>query len=375
MKREANRYRISTESIAAFMDGNASVEESQDILSAIAQDDELKELLDISLAVDADLDENENELLPITSLAASCEESHYCCLECEKFILDKHHISFNEADLIKNSTTHKWLKKNGTALFNMGRHLECFGLVVTRKYHTSFNELCKALDKGLDLIVAIDGNELKGDPLHEHLKDLVEGETPNHAVVVLSCDPELQQICIYDPNSSQSSDIYSWNEFDRAWTDSKHYSVAVDTHNWENYEPCPIDLTDVELSDDLDELREAIAENAHEIWAQNRKAEGWSYGPCRNDELKQTPDMVPYSALPEEEKKYDREMAMQTIKLLKKIGYDLIKVQPTEWFQQLSSHLRNTKKLYRCAHCGNVLYKRQKFCDCCGHKIEQKWES
>lgn len=92
-----------------------------------------------------------------------------------------------------------------------------------------------------------------------------------------------------------------------------------------NYVPKPIDLSDVELSEELNDLREAIAENAHEVWAENRMAEGWKYGPQRDDALKQTPDMVPYSQLPESEKNYDREMAVKTIKLLIKLGYDIVK--------------------------------------------------
>ncbi|MEE0882060.1 MAG: RyR domain-containing protein [Bacteroidales bacterium] len=93
----------------------------------------------------------------------------------------------------------------------------------------------------------------------------------------------------------------------------------------ETYEPKPIDLTGVELPKELEELREAIAENAHEVWAVNRKAEGWSYGSKRDDEKKQNPCMIPYSQLPESEKAYDREMAVNTIKLLIKLGYEIKK--------------------------------------------------
>ncbi|MEE1323415.1 MAG: RyR domain-containing protein [Bacteroidales bacterium] len=93
----------------------------------------------------------------------------------------------------------------------------------------------------------------------------------------------------------------------------------------ETYEPKPIDLTGVELPEELKELREAIAENAHEVWAVNRKAEGWSYGSKRDDEKKQNPCMIPYSQLPESEKAYDREMAVNTIKLLIKLGYEIKK--------------------------------------------------
>jgi hypothetical protein len=91
------------------------------------------------------------------------------------------------------------------------------------------------------------------------------------------------------------------------------------------YDPCPIDLSDVELPDELNELREAIAENAHDVWALERKAQGWTYGAERNDQRKETPCMVAYSQLPESEKTFDREMAMNTLKLLKKLGYDIVK--------------------------------------------------
>ena len=83
------------------------------------------------------------------------------------------------------------------------------------------------------------------------------------------------------------------------------------------YNPKPIELSDVVIAEDLTELREAIAENAHDIWAEARKNEGWTYGPNRDDEKKQTPCLVPYNELPEQEKEYDREMALQTIKLVR----------------------------------------------------------
>lgn len=139
------------------------------------------------------------------------------------------------------------------------------------------------------------------------------------------------------------------------------------------YFPKPIDLSDVVLTEDLNELREAIAENAHEIWAENRIAEGWSYGPQRNDQLKQTPDMVPYSQLPESEKDYDREMAMQTIKLLKKLGYDLIKREETELYKVLKQRIQSSGEEFYCRRCTNVIYKHQVFCDKCGLELKMDW--
>lgn len=139
------------------------------------------------------------------------------------------------------------------------------------------------------------------------------------------------------------------------------------------YNPKPIDLSDVELTEDLNELREAIAENAHEVWAADRRAQGWFFGPHRNDEAKETPCMVPYDQLPESEKDYDRNMAMNTLKLLKKLGYDLIKREETELYRILKERIKNSQQEFHCPQCGNAIYKHQIFCDICGHKIDIDW--
>ncbi len=96
------------------------------------------------------------------------------------------------------------------------------------------------------------------------------------------------------------------------------------------YTPHPVQLDDVELTPELEQLREAIAENAHEVWAAGRISEGWKYGPRRDDELKTHPDLVPYAELPESEKRYDRNTAMNSIKLVMKLGFDLVKRQEAE---------------------------------------------
>ncbi|MBE6973953.1 MAG: Ryanodine receptor Ryr [Ruminococcaceae bacterium] len=90
------------------------------------------------------------------------------------------------------------------------------------------------------------------------------------------------------------------------------------------YEPKPMDTSDVQLPESLTELTERIAENVHEVWAASRISEGWTLGPERNTEQKTTPCLVPYAELPEEEKAYDRNTAMQTLKLIVKLGYRIL---------------------------------------------------
>ena len=88
-----------------------------------------------------------------------------------------------------------------------------------------------------------------------------------------------------------------------------------------DYIPEPMDLSLVDLPESLIQLSERIAENVHEVWAKARIDEGWTYGEKRDDIHKKHPCLVPYDELPEEEKEYDRNTAMNTIKMVKKLGF------------------------------------------------------
>ena len=91
------------------------------------------------------------------------------------------------------------------------------------------------------------------------------------------------------------------------------------------YTPNPIDTSHVKLSDDLLELTELLSENAHDIWAQQRMAEGWTYGPERDDIARKHPDLVPYDDLTTSEQEYDRRTAMETLKAILSLGYRIKK--------------------------------------------------
>ena len=92
-----------------------------------------------------------------------------------------------------------------------------------------------------------------------------------------------------------------------------------------DYIPEPMDLSSVDLPESLIQLSERIAENVHEVWAKARMDEGWTYGEKRDDIHKKHPFLVPYDELPEEEKEYDRNTAMNTIKMVKKLGFRIEK--------------------------------------------------
>lgn len=91
------------------------------------------------------------------------------------------------------------------------------------------------------------------------------------------------------------------------------------------YVPQPMDTSDVQLPEELNELVERMAKNVHEVWAQSRIDQGWVYGQERSDALKTHPCLVPYEDLPDIEKAYDRDTALGTLKLICKLGFKISK--------------------------------------------------
>lgn len=91
------------------------------------------------------------------------------------------------------------------------------------------------------------------------------------------------------------------------------------------YKPEPVDTEGIVVPVELMELVEEMSRNVHEVWAKSRMDQGWTWGPQRDDTLKTHPDLVPYDELTEEEKDYDRDTSLQTIKLILKLGFHISK--------------------------------------------------
>ena len=91
------------------------------------------------------------------------------------------------------------------------------------------------------------------------------------------------------------------------------------------YNPNPIDTSKIVLDQEILDLADLLAKNTHEIWAKNRISEGWTYGLHRDDNKKTTPCLVPYEELPDDEKIYDINTSLETLKVIKKLGYEIIK--------------------------------------------------
>ena len=309
---------ISDELLAAFLDGNTNAEDTMRVLKAAEQDMELQTVISIAGEVDEDMSTTvKPAIIPMTAMAAKKKENYLCDIECEEFILHQFGIEVTHKSLLDAAYKNCWLRDKGMPLYNIGRLLEKNNLSVSRRYNSTVEEIDRLLSAGNQLIAVVDDSLLCNAQSSDN-------QHPNHAVAVSSISVETNEIILFNPNTDEELTAYAIDSFVSAWEQSNNYLVVINTTDKFVYEPSPITLDDIELSEDLTELQEAIAENAHEIWAKNRCDQGWTYGPERNDKKKETPDMIPYCNLPESEKLYDREMAMQTLKLVKKLGFEIV---------------------------------------------------
>lgn len=270
-----------------------------------------------------DIQPSDSHPFPMLERAACKLVDKLYTIRCEGYALRSFGVDVSDETLEQEAKKNNWLRKGGIPLHNVGRLSEHYGSYTIRKFCCTTDDIYKALKVRNVVITVIDNTELNL-PTHEaRRQDLDFGEQPNHAIIIKSLNRKKKTIEILEPGVSDIPTTYPLNIFVEAWSDSAYYLVTVSNHT--KYEPHPQDLSGVELKPELVELCEAIAENAHEVWARERKLEGWTYGPQRNDEKKLHPDMVPYYFLTESAKKYERQIAIATIKLVKKLGWELKK--------------------------------------------------
>ena len=93
----------------------------------------------------------------------------------------------------------------------------------------------------------------------------------------------------------------------------------------QNYTPQPVDTSDVMLPEELERLVEQMSKNVHDVWAETRIKQGWTYGEQRDDQKKTHPCLIPYEELPDSEKEYDRNTSISTLKLIMKLGFKIEK--------------------------------------------------
>uniref|UniRef100_A0A8C1ULM0 Ryanodine receptor 3 n=1 Tax=Cyprinus carpio TaxID=7962 RepID=A0A8C1ULM0_CYPCA len=90
--------------------------------------------------------------------------------------------------------------------------------------------------------------------------------------------------------------------------------------------PVPVDTSQIVLPPHLENVRDKLAENIHELWGMNKIELGWMYGKVRDDNKRQHPCLVDFSKLPETEKNYNLQMSTETLKTLLALGCHVAQV-------------------------------------------------
>lgn len=369
---------ISDELFDRFMEGETTPEETITVLEAMKTDKELMKMYISVKRFDAMMAEDEESSIPLEKMAAKSEDN-MCDILCERYILHKRLEPAGNPNILADAKNEQlflnsakgfnedewiaaneeffgtpidklWLTSKGVALYNVGRILEGHGLSVTRHFNSSVNHLKQCLKRGESLIVIVNEEMLVGEENSDN--------QPNHAICILSIDND--SVRVYNPTTGNIEDSYPLNTFLKAWDTSRYYVVAVGEKGEKLYEPTPINLDDVELDEDLEDLLEAIAENAHDVWAKDRAAEGYVYGPVNNSDPAKGPltnkDLRPYSELPDSEKDYDRKLAVSTLKLAKRLGFKVSRTNPEDE--------------YHCPTCGKVIGLEMSYCPHCGRELQ-----
>jgi len=257
---------------------------------------------------------DKDEFLPMLKLLSDNSDNISGVL-CEMYILHHRRIPYDRERVLATARKRKWLRPEGTPVFCLGYILANEGLYVTRKYDATIEDIKRYLKLGNDIIVGVSCQKLYEDSVND---DSFE----NHAVVVTQMDDGY--LLIFDPQKPPYLLKVREEDFLNAWQELHCFMIRV-LQSVEEYEPRPINVDSIPLDVELQELQEAIAENVHEVWASTRIKEGWKYGKARDDDKKLHPDIVPYLALPESEKEYDRKLAFETIKLVGKLGFKISK--------------------------------------------------
>jgi len=342
---------LSDDLFEKFLWDETNPEETIAVLNAIKEDPELRDRYISTKRFEAIMEAEDRDDLPLEKRAAKSED-HLCDIMCERNVLNRMLPMYRDRTLLSDVREEQIFLKgvadakenDGVALYNVGRILEAYGLSMTRHFDCDVLFLSKCLARGESVIVVLNEECLNG---HN------ESRVPNHAVCILSVNDV--NVTLYNPSTGNSSDVYQIESFRLSWMASNNYAVCADYPGKKAYNPGTVNLDGIELGSDLDELTEALAEHAHDIWARQRMDEGWCWGEKRDDEKKTNPDLVPYCDLTEQEKEYDRNTSMMTLKLLKRLGYDIT---------------HNSENDSHCPECGRKITMDMSYCPKCGRYLQ-----
>ena len=150
-----------------------------------------------------------------------------CAVLCEEYILHRFGIHKHQEELQGLAESKGWLSEDGAQVEDLGNTSAYFGLTVEKLADADLSIIARALDDGKQVIAAVDGGELIGDPLDERLEDVFVGGIVDHCVVVLSVDIKADEVALFDPAFGTIPLTVTVAHFLDAWADSDYYCIVV----------------------------------------------------------------------------------------------------------------------------------------------------
>eukprot|EP01135_Chromosphaera_perkinsii_P010510 Nk52_evm20s2152 gene=Nk52_evmTU20s2152 len=148
------------------------------------------------------------------------------------------------------------------------------------------------------------------------LKDIAVSESSQMVQEAVACYTKI--VCALAP------DFHVDLDWAKVWKITQGNSGCAS-----KYEPSPVDVSFIRLTENQKKLAVLLAEQTHNSWALRRKACGWKYGPERNDEKKKNPKLMPFGSLSEQCKDFSVKTAEYNLKLIQALGYSIAPVGDT----------------------------------------------
>lgn len=155
-----------------------------------------------------------------------------CAIQSQRLILQQYGIDVPQEQLIEIAKENGWYAEGyGTPLDMVGKLLEYHGVEIHGSQGNNIFNLSNELAKGHQVIVGVDEFELV-DPNDTRGWDSLNGQTPNHALVVVgidTSDPDNVMVIVTDPGTGNRQMAYPADQFMDAWKDSDCFMVTTET--------------------------------------------------------------------------------------------------------------------------------------------------
>lgn len=175
-----------------------------------------------------------------------------CAIRSQQIILRDYGIDISLEELKQYAINNGWYDSSpegGTPMWAIGNLLLSCNVPCEQSVDNTVYDLINELAQGHRVIVGVDANELWADRNNdtiagakEWFKDIFQGETPNHALVVAGVDvnpddPNDIKVILTDPGTGDLRIEYKLDDFMDAWKDSQCFMVSTDTPAPLQYDP------------------------------------------------------------------------------------------------------------------------------------------